>query len=265
MNDPNNIIKIILDNESHRKKLKISEDNERHFDCNKNAYLEMYGSDNLWILINDALAKNQYIEKLEFDNVSTPTKMVFAMPSLKKMKSIYIPYHSYAILKYANTNEHNLEKLNVFLFMNERIIEFLKIPHTCKKLKKLTVEFGDTDKVEGINKVVFDTLNETDITKLHLTLRTDLFICDFIKKNTTIKYMHIKYSSRLINDDLINSISQNYTLLRFTSSDKYDHRITNIMERNKKYITTIYLCINKKIVPRLLFKNIILKYIFDRT
>ena len=58
------------------------------------------------------------------------------------------------------------------------------------------------------------------------------------------------------------NLTNNYHILNFTVNKSCPNYAQEIINRNKEYISTILLCMNKKIIPRYVFKNLILKHLF---
>ena len=101
-----------------------------------------------------------------------------------------------------------------------------------------------------------------------LTLKEKDFFSHFLLNGGFTKFIDILNGSKVrtlqfvdcfyLEFDLIN----NYTILNFTVNDKQPDYAYEILNRNKNYAFTVLLCMNRKIIPRCVFKNLILKHLF---
>jgi len=265
-----NIIKKILDNKSDYTELRIENKHKTHFKHNKSEYLKLYGqrteslcsrSNDFILLIMNALAKNQYINGIYVNHSCINSIDTYNLLSVKMFTSIYIHGYSQKVLQFLNTNENKVEKLKLSSMAFDVFDEFKKIPETCKLLKSLDITDGRFP-----NKM-FEIINRTNITELilHIDQRSNEIIeqCNiFVTKNKSLRSLHIKDIYMMHHEmPFANIISNNYTLLNVTINGKCNEKITNIMNRNKKYMMTILLCMNKKIIPRCVFKSMILVHV----
>ena len=225
------------------------------------------------LLIMNALVKNQYINGIyvtQFCNNSIETYI--DLLSAKMFTSIYIGGNSQKMLQFLNTNENKVEKLKL---SSIALDEFKKIPETCKLLKSLDVTLNIPWKmnIDGFyfqNKIfpnnIFEIINRTNITELILCIdrcaKEIIEQCNvWVTKNKSLRSLHVKNIHRMHHEIFRSNVSNNYILLNFTINGECDEKITNIMNRNKKYMMTILLCMNKKIIPRCVFKSMILIHV----
>jgi len=268
MNSNYDIVKIILDNKSDYTELRINHEHIMHFYKNQSKYIELYGCSKeinfnrseFPSLIINAMTKNEYINGIYVDLESYGIDASILL-SAKTFKSICIYGCSREVINYLNTHENKVEKLKLSS-LNLSYDVFEKIPETCKLLNSLDIRCTIFTK-KSLNRI-FETIHKTNITDLTLSFScysNDLFeeFGMFISKNKTLKSLHVKNDFSNFIDD--NIYSNNYTLLNITINNEYIEKITNITNRNKKYMMTILLCMNKKIIPRCVFKTMILAHI----
>jgi len=273
-----NLIKKILDNKSDYTELRITNDNYSHFANNRNEYDELYGSfeetkslcsqtDDLLVLIKNAMTKNEYINQLHMTCgylMFGSTKSIYELLSIRMFKAIYIERYSKDVLDYLCVNQiSTLEKLGLTSICRNIEI-FRKVIENCKLLKilNITLELYNTQEVYD----AFEIINKSNIAEL--TLNFDLLFIpldfvikygNFVSKNKTLRKLHIHYFHENIDfDSFLNIMMINYNIIDFKINDRCDEKIKN---RNKKYIMTIFLCMNKKIIPRCIFRNLILSHI----
>jgi len=262
-----NIIKKILDNKSDYTELRIENKHKTHFKHNKSEYLKLYGqrteslcsrSNDFILLIMNAMTKNEYIDSLYIDHGGTD-KLLF----IKMFRSIYIKSYSLEVLRYLNTHKNKVEKLQLSSIAFD---EFKKIPETCKLLKSLDISSTYIDNT--YLHIIFGIINKTNITELILDIdyrgEKDIETYKmFISTNKNLKNLHFKrgFDKFHLNNFVVDIIFDNYTLLNVTINGKCYDEVTNIMNRNKKYMMTILLCMNKKIIPRCVFKSMILVHV----
>jgi len=89
------------------------------------------------------------------------------------------------------------------------------------------------------------------------TLAINIDLHNFYKFTDNIIQSKIKNIHLNFKNEIMNHCSLNFTVNK--SCPNYAQEIIN---RNKEYISTILLCMNKKIIPRYVFKNLILKHLF---
>ena len=256
----NNIIQRILDNKSDYTELRIQFDDYVHFINNKNEYLKLYGCSDLLLLIKNAIVKNKYISGIYIDYFYHSHRLFHDLLDLRMFKSINAINRE--VLQYLNANENIVERLQICLTAFG-INDFSQIPKTCKLLKSLEITCN-------INKFIlnpiFETINKTNITELKLIFNSILCKVEmieqlnaFVLKNKNLKTLHINFE--YIDDVFLDAISNNYTLLNFMMNNKCNEKIKNIMDRNMKYTMTILLCMNRRIIPKCVFKSMILVHI----
>jgi len=256
-----NVIKSILDNKSDYTELRIDRKHLSHFELNRNKYIKLYGNADLLLLIMNAMEKNEYIDSIyiQCDIIISKYKKTKLL-SVKMFKSIYIDKYSLEVLEYLNTNENRVEKLKLSSILWNN---FEHIPKTCKLLKSLDISqcFLSSTSL----KKMFEIMNKTNIIELIISINTwkDIEKYNvFISTNNRLKSLHIVHKlNNFIEIPFAIIISNNYTLLNVTINGKCNEKIRNIMNRNKKYIMTILLCMNKKIIPRCVFKSMILIHV----
>jgi len=267
MDNDNNIIKKILDNKSDYTELRISDEHIMHFRKNESEYLKLYGYNDYISLIASAMTKNEYIDSIYIDSINSSPSYKYPMFKLlfaKMFTSIYVSNHSLDVMKYLNAHEHKVTKLKLSSIGHFSGF-FCKILENCKSLESLDIQCDLFDE-KSLDKI-FETINKTNIIQLIVSFCSylrNLFeeYNMFISKNKSLKSLHITHKFLCItNDKLFSNISNNYTLLDVTVNGKCDDQITSITNRNKKYIMTILLCMNKKIIPRCVFKSMILVHI----
>jgi len=158
---------------------------------------------------------------------------VVGILSTKLFKSIYIGGCSMEVFEYLSKNtNNNLESLRVSEGTDFNM-DFGKNIGRYKSLINLDLTFCSNNKVANI------------------------LSSDFIIGNKMLRKINV--NSEYVNDEgLLDIFKDNYTLINCTINNKCSDKIENIMIRNRKYKITILLCMNRRIIPRCVFKNMIL-------
>jgi len=117
-----------------------------------------------------------------------------------------------------------------------------------------TPESNYSDIITAIRESNIKTLIFFDISCAETDLK---FINGLLKLQ--IRNLYLKNSSRTNEYDLIN----NYTILNFTENGTLPIYAEKILDRNRNYAFTVLLCMNRKIIPRCVFKSLVLTHLFS--
>lgn len=265
MNDSLNIIGEILDNKSNYTKLKIKMKHIHHLIDDTDGMVRFFDS------VRNALLKNEHINELIITRRVgwyMDQCEINSILSVKNFKSIYIGMCSLNIYDFLNENTNdNLEKLRLsscsdFYHNREGIFKH-------KSLKILDLIFFN-DQIVNILRNVLNIIKQTNV--IELILR---FSENFSKKNKNdmVEYFKIIFENKKLRrlnihdehfieykKEILKLFKSNNELIDFTINGEHNEMI-NITERNKKYLMTIFLCGNKRIVPRCVFRDLILVHI----
>jgi len=248
-NDEFNIIQKILNNKSEYTELKITKEHINHFEEFYSEYKKLYDNCNLEGLcdmklfieiIKNALIKNDYIDEIyvyRHKEIVWESKLVSKLLPVKMFRSIFIECHSEEVIKFLSVNkEYKVKKLrcsSIYL-LGDDISEFLKENESLESLD-LAVHH---DFCSELTKIL-NVLEKTNVKELNICCH------NFTKE--TMRFLKM--------------LENNYTLINFTINNEYTDEIKNFIGRNKIYMITILLCMNRRIIPRCVFKNLIFKHI----
>jgi len=275
MDSEYNLIQKILDNRSDYIELRITDRQTEHFMNNNNEYLKLYGNFDYLTLIKNAMTKNEHISEL-FMISGYSNQCIFAnrysvnhILSIRMFKSIYIHGYSSDVFDYLIENKNdNLEKLAISsMFSN--VVRLRETLENHKLLKSLNLPMAHVSLKQEIDDI-FELINKANVTELILSFSSLSMNCNFFEKyeifvlnNKTLRKLQIKFPD--LDEDQYNSffcaVTKNYTIIDFKINDGQDQTIIYTMNRNKKYIMTILLCMNRRIIPRCVFRDLVLDHI----
>jgi len=217
-----------------------------------------------WMNIFDT---NKY-NKIKSNKISE--EFVYDVLSIRKFKSIYIGDLDYFILKYLNENKNdNLQKIQLSMFFGS--IEYNnmleQVIMKSESIRHLDLKYNLYSNFEYKTDRSYYS-KRLNIEQLTLKFAISSFVEDpffgskrvkILLKNKYIKRinMYSEYFSKY-KTKVLKCLKKNYTLVNFLVNDKHDKEIDIIMDRNRKYIMTILLCMNRRKVPRCIFRELIL-------
>jgi len=274
--DDHNIIQKILNNESDYIELKILPEHVEHYEDNYEEYVKIYEGNDFLDIIKYVFPKNEYIDSLYIDydvGVGWNDIETSLWLSLRQFKSIYIGGCSEDVVKHLSKNKNDkLEKLKLSsFFKSERYIA--SIVETYESLKCLDLRFANDHDLQRIITLSY-SLKKSHIEEFIINYIPDfsyhsflLELIDCVGKNKRLKRISLYYdgNEKIIKDviRIPNVLKNNYTLTDFVINGKYNYQdIENTMIRNRKYMMMILLCMNRRIIPRCVFKNMILDAYF---
>jgi len=257
-----NIIHKIIENNETYTKLIIMPHHCNHYAAFMTQYCSTYRNNDFEQMLTNALYNNTFINEIYTDvyfSTNNGWRGVKQIIHAKIWKSIYIGGYSSMVLDTLLTQQNpNLTKLKLSQICKNGD-NLLKVTRNTSTLEnfELSLSGSTNEDLPNISQAVYEsnikTLTIHDICETHINLK---FIDNIIKCKT--RNLHLKNLYHLIEFDMTN----NYNILNFTIDDISPNYIQNILNRNKKYIFTVLLCMNKKIIPRCVFKNLILKSLF---
>jgi len=261
-----NVIYRILKNDETYTKLIIQKEQFAHYIKYQSEYHSTYNYDcnpNFTNILTGELHNNTYVNELyitlkNYGRVSRCEKAEFIKKIIKmrNWKSIYVFGQSDNVLDALLAQQNpKLVKLQLSQLF-ENVDKFLKIIQSINSLEELEL---DLYCIHSNFSVIAQTICESNIKTLiikSLFLPTNSKFIDILNgsKVRTLQFVDCFY----LEFDLIN----NYTILNFTVNDKQPDYAYKILNRNKNYAFTVLLCMNRKIIPRCVFKNLILKHLF---
>jgi len=254
-----NIVHKILKNDETFTNLIITTEHQIHYINYKSKYTLIYRNCGFINILIDSLHNNTYINELCVKKIfSHKNGFIEKIIKMKNWKSIYINGLSLDVLHVLSTQQNpQLEKLQLSQ-ISMAYNEFLKTIKNSPSLVHFKLDICGSTKTDlrGIANTIQRSNVKSFIIKNAFDPYTDIdFIANIIK--CKIINLHLINSRNMIKFDLTN----NYTILNFTVNKICPDYTHNILNRNKKYIFTILLCMNKKIIPRCIFKNLILSKI----
>ena len=265
-----NIIHQILKNDQTYTKLIYDYAQYYHYEKYESEYQSRYNSDNQYQqfanILTGELHNNTYVNELYMtqDNcgcVSRYEKVEFIKKIIKmrNWKSIYVCGQSDSVLD-ALLAQQNLKLVKLQLSqLFENVDKFLKIIQSTPSLKEFELCISSTPEMDfcEIIKAILESNIKT------------LILCDISSRTTDFEFINGLFKSNIRNFHLKNSLCtndfdliNNYTILNFTVNDKQPDYAYKILNRNKNYAFTVLLCMNRKIIPRCVFKNLIVKHLF---
>jgi hypothetical protein len=247
-----------------------------HYEDNYEEYVKIYEGNDFLDIIKYVFPKNEYIDSLYIDydvGVGWNDIETSLWLSLRQFKSIYIGGCSEDVVKHLSKNKNDkLEKLKLSsFFKSERYIA--SIVETYESLKCLDLRFANDRDLQRIITLSY-SLKKSHIEEFIINYIPDfsyhsflLELIDCVGKNKRLKRISLYYdgNEKIIKDviRIPNVLKNNYTLTDFVINGKYNYQdIENTMIRNRKYMMMILLCMNRRIIPRCVFKNMILDAYF---
>jgi len=261
--DKFNIIEQILKNDPMYTILTITSKNVKHYNNFKKLYHKKYNNKSYCSIIFDSLTKNDYIDELDIQGIIFDCSLNILKLLQKPYKSIYMFNYGHNVLDcLINTKNSTVEKLKVNpLQCNGKIISnFITVN---KSLKNLALAGQD---IEHDMSIIMKSLNNSNIETLSLerlslrSIPTDMII-NIIDTCTKIKnlYLYDRYTNNV--SLFFDSLSKNFNIIDFEINNIKCNKINEILERNKKYFMTIFMCVNKRIIPKCVSMNLIIPYI----
>ena len=223
-----------------------------NYDCNPNFTNILTGE-----LHNNTYVNELYITLKNYGRVSRCEKAEFIKKIIKmrNWKSIYVNTYSASVLDALSSQQNsNLVRLQLSS-INLSGDKFLKLVQNSHFLEYFEANLKDSE-CEHRHKIS-QAIRESNIKTL-------------IFNNFSIQHMDLKFMDNIINSKIRNfhltsckfynefNLINNYTILNFTVNYICPDYAQNILKRNKQYILTILLCMNRKIIPRCVFKSMIL-------
>jgi len=274
-----NIIHQLLKNDETYTKLIIEDRHREHFNKYKSEYYITYNCNGAVTFKNtliDILDKNTHVNEIYmtvcnfgFETACENNKFVKKIIKIKSWKSVYMFGESDsvldALLSQQNpqliklklsqifTNGHKLVKLfqnTNRWFIGQSLTPSLKIFEL-----NISTTLGDnfTKIIEAIQK---SNIKTVIISNIHCELSDFEFINNLF--NCKIMNLHLndlRYKCEF-------NLTHNYTLMNFTVNGIQPNYAQETLNRNKNYVFTVLLCMNRKIIPRCVFKSLILKDLF---
>ena len=259
-----NVIHQILKNDKEYTKLIIGNEHFNHYGRHEIKYCLTYKHDTFSEILIDVLSKNVHINEIytsaDFTNDMCTYVTIKKIIKMKNWKSIFMCGYSCFVLDVLSIQQNpKLIKLTLSqIHLNSDL--FLKIVKNTPSLEYFDLDYGYMQTVDlhviaqGICESNIKTFIVNDICLTNEC--TVNFINDIIK--CKLRNLHLKTTLSLSAFNLQN----NYTLLNFTINNKCPVYAQDILKRNEQYIFIILLCMNKKIIPRCVFKNLILSHLF---
>jgi len=179
---------------------------------------------------------------------------------LRNWKSIYMAGESYCVIEALISQQYpNLIKVELSqLFPN--CSKFIRNTPSLKHFEFRI--YSDDQSIDYIE--LMQTIHESHIQTLiidddsYSSKRNFEFIDSLFESK--IKNLHFK--SSYCNQHVFN-LTNNYTILNFTENGTLPIYAEKILDRNRNYAFTVLLCMNRKIIPRCVFKNLVLKHLFS--
>jgi len=255
-----NVINNLLKNNETYTKFTLKQKHYNHYNTNKSMYRITYNYNNFKHMIINALQKNTHVNEIYItitiaDQNKWEGYFIDKIIKMKNWKSIFVYGQSAKVLDALLCNQNQkLIKLELSQICSNGE-KFLKIIQNTPSLEHFELDIAciqDTDLPFVIHAIYESNIQTLILNNIHIINSSNKFIDDVLKSK--IKNIHLKYSNT--NDfDLTN----NYHILNFSINGKCSNYALEILNRNKLYIFTILLCMNRKIIPRCVFKNLILK------
>jgi len=255
-----NVIHKILKNDEAYTKLIIRKRYSSHYCGYKKIYKKKYGNIYFVEMLIDALYNNIYVNEIYIaDDIDDYDGFAYGlirkMIKMRNWKSIYVNTYSASVLDALSSQQNsNLVRLQLSS-INLSGDKFLKLVQNSHFLEYFEANLKDSE-CEHRHKIS-QAIRESNIKTL-------------IFNNFSIQHMDLKFMDNIINSKIRNfhltsckfynefNLINNYTILNFTVNYICPDYAQNILKRNKQYILTILLCMNRKIIPRCVFKSMIL-------
>jgi len=272
-----NVIHQLLKNEETYAKLIIGYDQFMHYYKYYLEYCSTYNDNDHngdYYFVNmviNALQNNTYVNEIymkntfcDMTNIIARSEFIKKLTGMRNWKSIYICGESEnvldALLDRQNPNLMKLKLSNIHL-------KFQKFIQNTPFLEEFEFDLYTTPQknypaiIQGICESNIKTLIINNIFFPSESFESLInfepkFINDIIK--CKIRNLHLRNSSHTNKFDLMD----NYTILNFMVNEIQPDYAQEILYRNRNYALTVLLCMNRKIIPRCIFKNCILKHLF---
>jgi len=255
-----NVIHKILKNDEAYTKLIIRKRYSSHYCGYKKIYKKKYGNIYFVEMLIDALYNNIYVNEIyiaddidDYDGFAHG--LIRKMIKMRNWKSIYVNTYSASVLDALSSQQNsNLVRLQLSSINSYRH-KFLELMQHVPYLEHLELDLTDSSSKDISN--ISQAINESNIKTFIINDTSgeqiySKFIDNIIKSK--IRNFHLNMNKSCSEFNLIN----NYTILNFSVNGICPDYAQKIINRNKHYILTILLCMNRKIIPRCVFKSMIL-------
>jgi len=260
-----NIIHTILKNDETYTKLELNNNHYSHWIKHKKMYMMTYKKTThcniLMSFLVYALCENPHINEIWITvSLDGTINLIEKIITSRHWKSIFVSGHSLSIIRILslkNNNSLTKLKLSSILNISDSIDNFMKHSHLLEYFEFNLIHADTIDS----QKCIAESIKKSNIKTLVINVdicNSHEFIKDIIQGK--IRNIHLNF----INEQNLYpfNLTNNHNILNFTVNKICPDHTQEIINKNKCYMFTILLCMNKKIIPRCVFKNLILKHLF---
>ena len=268
-----NIIHQLLKNDETYTKLIVKKEHYSHYAIYKVKYDSIYGisePEQYFPILINVLHNNTHVNEIymdingfsrETDDDITEFTAEFTKKiiKMKDWKSIYIQGESDSVLDALLTQQNpklmKLELSQIF-FNSDKLLKIFQNTNSLEEFELCisnTPEINFCEIIEIIHESNIKTVIINDITCIisHSKFINSLSKCK-------MRNLHLKNLRYICEFDL----THNCTLMNFTVNGIQPNYAQETLNRNKNYVFIVLLCMNRKIIPRCVFKNLIVKHLF---